>query len=120
MLQAAGFGPAYARGSVGGLELAPYAAGIDCLQTAHEPFPALVLDAYSAVVEANRACSLLFGPDLVGANMVEVYLGSPLLGTPSSTGLEVAYAAPSRLCRQREGMPLDYACGSWSTLTSPR
>ncbi|MGW5237886.1 MmyB family transcriptional regulator [Monashia sp. NPDC004114] len=107
LLQAAGFAPAYRQGSVGDPELEPYAAPIDRLLAAHEPFPALVLDAYSVVVAANRACSPLFGDGLVSADMVEFYLDNPASRDAIVNWPEVAYAALARLRRQRDRAPLD-------------
>jgi len=107
MLQAAGLGPAYPQGAVGDPELAPYAAAIDRLLAAHDPFPALVLDTYSVVVAANRACAPLFGEGLVGTNLAEFYLGSPTARDAIVNWPEVAYAALSRLRRQRDRAPLD-------------
>ena len=77
------------------------------LLAAHEPFPALELDAYSVVVAANRACSPLFGGGLVATNMVEFYLDNPASRDAIVNWPEVAYAALARLHRQRDRAALD-------------
>jgi transcriptional regulator with XRE-family HTH domain len=106
ILEVAGFAPVYPQAALGDPELAPYAAAIDRLLAAHEPLPALVLDAHSQVVAANQPCALLFGADLLGKNMIEHYLSGPALhGIVNWT--EVAHAALARLRRQLDRAPLD-------------
>lgn len=70
MLVAAGLPPACPEAPLTGAELAPYRAAIDQLLQAHEPYPAMVVDAHWCVVFANRASAALFGGEVVGAKMI--------------------------------------------------
>jgi hypothetical protein len=107
LLQLAGFAPAYPEVAVGAPELEPFRRVIDRLLTAHEPFPGLVLDGHSEVIAANRAATLLFGGDLVGANMIDRYLTDPTLRAAIVNWPEVAWAALARLRKQLQRAPLD-------------
>jgi hypothetical protein len=81
-------------------QLEPFRRAIDRLLVAHEPFPALVLDAYSQAVATNRSCTLLFGPDLAGTNMIERYLTDASVRDGIVNWPEVAWAALARLRTQ--------------------
>lgn len=107
LLQVAGFAPAYPHAAVGDPELEPFRRAIDRLLAAHEPFPALVLDAHSQVVATNRACAVLFGPDLAGTNMIERYLTDASVRDGIVNWPEVAWAALARLRTQLHRAPLD-------------
>jgi transcriptional regulator with XRE-family HTH domain len=107
LLQVAGFAPAYPEATVDAPELEPFRRIMDRLLAAHEPFPALVLDAHAQVIASNRACSLLFGPDLVGANMLERYVTDPAARDAIVNWPEVAWAALARLRKQLHRTPLD-------------
>ena len=52
---------------VAGSWTGPYLLG------AHEPYPAMVVDGRVNVVDANGAAVALFGPDLVGCNLIRRY-----------------------------------------------
>jgi transcriptional regulator with XRE-family HTH domain len=107
LLQVAGFAPAYPQTPVEAPELEPFRRAIDRLLAAHEPFPALVLDAYSRVIATNRACALLFGPNLVGTNMIESYLTDTSVRDRIANWPEVAWSALTRLRTQLHRAPLD-------------
>src|SRR5207247_1579752 len=62
LLHAAGLPAAYPHAELASPDLAPYRAAIERLLAAHEPYPAMALDARYTVVAANRACAALFGP----------------------------------------------------------
>ncbi|MBE2319898.1 helix-turn-helix transcriptional regulator [Solirubrobacter sp. CPCC 204708] len=59
MLLAAGYAPVYAQRPLDAPELAPIRGALDQLLTAHEPFPAVVVDRHSNLVAANAASRLL-------------------------------------------------------------
>ena len=107
LLQVAGFAPAYPEAAPSAAELAPFRMAIDRLLAAHEPFPGLVLDHRSRIVAANRAASLLFGPGLVGTNMIERYLTDPALREAVVNWPDVAWAALARLRKQLYRAPFD-------------
>lgn len=107
LLQVAGFAPAYPQAAIEDPELEPFRRAIDRLLAAHEPFPALVLDTYSQVIATNRACALLFGPDLAGTNMIESYLTGTSVRDRIVNWPEVAWAALVRLKTQLHRAPLD-------------
>jgi transcriptional regulator with XRE-family HTH domain len=107
LLQVAGFASAYPEAAVQAPELEPFRRAMDRLLAAHEPFPALVLDAHAEVIATNRACSLLFGPDLVGANMIERYVTDAEVRDAIVNWAEVAWAALARLHKQLLRSPLD-------------
>jgi transcriptional regulator with XRE-family HTH domain len=107
LLVAAGFAPAYPHTAVTAAELAPYRAALDRLLTAHEPYPALVVDAHWTVLSANRACARLFGADLVGANLVRRMVADPAAAAGIVNWPEVARAGLARLRRQADRTPTD-------------
>lgn len=107
LLQVAGFAPAYPAVAVEAPELEPFRRAMDRLLAAHEPFPALVLDAHAQVIATNRACSLLFGPDLLGANLLERYLTDTTARDAIVNWPEVAWAALARVRNQLRRTPLD-------------
>jgi transcriptional regulator with XRE-family HTH domain len=59
LLLAAGYAPAYAHRELDTPELQPVRAAIDQLLTAHQPYPALVLDHHWGLIAANRALDVL-------------------------------------------------------------
>jgi hypothetical protein len=107
LLAAAGLPPAYPETPVTGAELAPYRAAIDQLLHAHEPYPAMVVDAHWCVVFANGACAALFGGDVVGANMVRHMIANPAAAQAIANWPEVAWAGLARLRQQLDRAPLD-------------
>ena len=107
LLRLAGFAAGYPETAVEDPELAPFTSAIDRLLTAHEPFPAMVLDAHSQVIRTNRACALLFGPDLVGTNMIERYVSDAAVRDVIVNWSEVTWAALARLRTQLHRAPLD-------------
>ena len=106
LLNAAGLPPAYPHAEVGAPRPEPFRRAIDRLLDAHLPYPALVIDAHSNVVAANRACTTLFGEGLVGSNMVELYLADGAARAIVNWA-EVASAALGRLRGQLHESPLD-------------
>jgi len=106
LLAAAGLPAAYRQEPVTGTELAPYRAALDRLLRAHEPYPGMLVDGHWNVLSANRSCSLLFGRDLVGVNMVRL-----LVANPAAAGVvnwpEVAWAGLGRLRQQFDRAPFD-------------
>ena len=80
MLTAAGFAPAYAERPLTDVALAEVRFVLDRLLHAHEPYPALVLDAWYTVLEANGAAQQLLPPPMPGEpverpNLIELLLG---------------------------------------------
>jgi transcriptional regulator with XRE-family HTH domain len=59
LLLAAGFAPAYGQHDLREPEMGPVRDALDRVLTAHEPFPALVVDRHWGLVAANRALGLL-------------------------------------------------------------
>ncbi|MFF2087408.1 helix-turn-helix domain-containing protein [Nocardia sp. NPDC058176] len=59
LLLAAGFAPAYRESSLDAAELSPARAAIDAMLTAHEPYPAVVVDRWWDVVAGNAAMPVL-------------------------------------------------------------
>jgi hypothetical protein len=107
LLAAAGLPPAYSEKPVTGAELAPYRAAIDRLLHAHEPYPAMVLDAHWNVILANDTCTLMFGGPVAGANMVERMLANPAAAHAIVNWPEVARAGLTRLRQQLDRSPHD-------------
>jgi transcriptional regulator with XRE-family HTH domain len=107
LLAAAGLPPAYSEKPVTGAELAPYRAAIDRLLQAHEPYPAMVLDAYWNVILANDTCTVLFGGPVAGANMVDRMLANPAAAHAIVNWPEVAWAGLTRLRQQLGRSPHD-------------
>jgi transcriptional regulator with XRE-family HTH domain len=73
LLEAAGLAPAYKEAGLDSETLAPFRSAIARLLDAHEPYPAMVIDGRFNVVDANDAAIALFGPDLVGCNLIRRY-----------------------------------------------
>ena len=87
--------------------LAPYRAAIERLLKAHEPYPAMVLDARFTVVFANQACAALFGPQVVGSNFVRDVLADPATAETIVNWPEVAWAGLDRLRQDVTRSPFD-------------
>jgi transcriptional regulator with XRE-family HTH domain len=107
LLAAAGLPPAYLEAPVTGAELAPYRAAIDQLLRAHEPYPAMVVDAHWCVLLANGACAALFGGDVAGVNMVRHMIANPASARAIVNWTEVAWAGLTRLREQLDRAPFD-------------
>ena len=73
LLEAAGLAAAYREAELDSATLAPYRAAIERLLRAHEPYPAMVVDGRYSVIDANAAAVALFGPALVGSNLIRRY-----------------------------------------------
>src|SRR5262245_24518635 len=69
LLLAAGYAPAFAQRDLDAPEMGPVRDAIDQLLRAHEPWPALVIDAHWGLVAANRALEPLLGA--VAAHLLE-------------------------------------------------
>lgn len=74
LLAAAGLAPAYDHEPLSHDRYGPARDAIDRLLGAHEPYPAMVLDADHTVLAANRGSERLLGSDLSGENMLDAYL----------------------------------------------
>ena len=107
LLAAAGLAPAYPETAVTAAELAPYRAAIERLLRAHEPYPAMAVDAHWRVVFANSACAALFGGDVVGSNLVRRMIADPVAAQGIVNWPEVAWAGLTRLRQQLDQAPLD-------------
>ncbi|BEK94235.1 helix-turn-helix domain-containing protein [Nocardia seriolae] len=107
LLQAAGFAPAYPDVPVHDPRWHPFTTAIDRLLRAHEPFPALVVDAYGTVFATNRSCARLFGQDPVGTNMIDRYIADSTAPGAAADWREVAWVARARLRAQLARAPLD-------------
>jgi transcriptional regulator with XRE-family HTH domain len=112
MLQAAGLTPSFAHQPWQAADLAPFRAAIDTMLAAHLPYPALVLDSHTTVLQVNAACDRLFGPGLVASNFVRDVLSSPHIagcGQLAASGLggsvPVACRRRSQPIRRRAGRP---------------
>src|SRR5215831_13716900 len=69
LLLAAGYAPAFAQRDLDAPELGPVRDAIEQLLRAHEPYPALVIDAHWGLVAANRAVGPLL--EGVAAHLLE-------------------------------------------------
>jgi transcriptional regulator with XRE-family HTH domain len=69
LLLAAGYAPAFAQRELDAPELGPVRDALEQLLRAHEPYPALVIDAHWGLVAANRAVERLIGG--VAAHLLE-------------------------------------------------
>lgn len=69
LLLAAGYAPAFAQHGLDAPELGPVRDALDRLLRAHEPFPALVIDAHWGLVAANRGVEPLI--EGVAAHLLE-------------------------------------------------
>jgi len=107
LLHAAGLPAAYGVADLASQDLAPYRAAIEQLLNAHEPYPAMVLDARFTVVFANGACAALFGPQVVGSNFVRDALADPAIAETIVNWPEVAWAGLDRLRQQVRQAPFD-------------
>jgi len=107
LLHAAGLPAAYPHAGLASPDLAPYRAAIERLLAAHEPYPAMVLDARYTVVAANRACAALFGSQVVGSNFVRDALADPAMAQTIVNWPEVAWAGLDRLRQDARRSPFD-------------
>jgi transcriptional regulator with XRE-family HTH domain len=107
LLHAAGLPAAYPHAELASPDLVPYRAAIERLLAAHEPYPAMVLDARYTVVAANRACAALFGPQVAGSNFVRDALAGPATAQAIVNWPEVAWAGLDRLRQDARRSPSD-------------
>ena len=107
LLHTAGLPAAYPHAGLASPDLAPYRAAIERLLAAHEPYPAMVLDARYTVVAANRACAALFGSQVVGSNFVRDALADPAMAQTIVNWPEVAWAGLDRLRQDARRSPFD-------------
>lgn len=107
LLHAAGLAAAYPRAELASPDLAAYLAAIEHLLAAHEPYPAMALDARYTVLAANQACTALFGPRLVGSNFVRDALADPAAAQTIINWPEVAWAGLDRLRQDAQRSPFD-------------
>lgn len=107
LLQAAGLPPAYPEVPFHAADLRPFRIALDRLLTAHLPYPAMVLDVHWNVVLANAACTRLYGPDILGSNVIRRYLGYPEAAGAIVNWADVLWAGIDRLRLQRDAMPFD-------------
>jgi transcriptional regulator with XRE-family HTH domain len=107
LLHAAGLPAAYPQEELASPDLAPYRAAIERLLAAHEPYPAMALDAQYTVVAANRSCAALLGPQMVGSNFVRDALADPATAQKIVNWPEVAWAGLNRLRQDARRSPFD-------------
>lgn len=107
LLHAAGLPAAYPEVPPADPHLSPYQDAMDRLLAAHEPYPAMVVDAHWQVLSANRAATALFGADLVGSSIVRRYLADPTAADVVANWAEVAWAGLARLQQQLGRSPFD-------------
>jgi hypothetical protein len=111
LLHAAGLPATYPKASIDSGDLAPYRAAIEQLLRAHEPYPAMVVDAHWDVLYANGACGVLFGDGVVGSNFVRDSLTNPDAARAIVNWPEVAWAGLDRLRHQLDRTPFDVELG---------
>jgi transcriptional regulator with XRE-family HTH domain len=111
LLAAAGLPGAYSQTPVTGPLLVPYRTAIERLLQAHEPYPGMLVDGHWNVLIANRPCARLFGGDLVGVNMVRLFIANPTAAAGVVNWPEVAWAGLGRLRRQADRAPFDDELG---------
>jgi transcriptional regulator with XRE-family HTH domain len=107
LLHAAGLPGTYPQAALDGADLAPYRAAIDRMLAVHEPYPAMVIDRHWNVILANRACSVLFGRQVVGSNFVRDSLANPAAAQAIVNWPEVAWAGLDRLRHHLDRAPFD-------------
>jgi hypothetical protein len=109
LLRAAGLGPKYRESALDSDQLIAHRHSLERLLSAHDPYPAMVLDRRFTVVQANNAARLLFGADLVGANFARDSLASLAGRVQVENWSEVAVAGLARLRSQAARYPFDEA-----------
>lgn len=107
LLEGAGLAGVYPQEDLHGSALRPFEQAIERLMHAHEPYPALVIDGRWNVIAANRGAGTLFGPDLVGTNMLRRFYGDPTIRASIVNLPDVAWAGLERLRREQRRAPLD-------------
>jgi transcriptional regulator with XRE-family HTH domain len=107
LLRAAGLAAAYPEADLSGPDLAPYRGSLETLLFAHEPYPALVVDRHWTVLLANPASGRLYGRDLVGVNIIRMFVADPVARDVIVNWREVAWAGLRRLRQQRDLTPFD-------------
>jgi len=107
LLHAAGLPAAYPEADLSSQDLAPHRAALETLLRAHQPYPALVVDRHWTVVLTNQASQRLYGHDLVGANIIRVFLADPAARHAIVNWPDVAWAGLHRLRHHRDQTPFD-------------
>jgi transcriptional regulator with XRE-family HTH domain len=116
-LLAAGYAPAYGRADLSEAALIPAAAALRLLLSAHDPWPALVLDAHWNLIDLNagarRLASLLAGSTAIPSsgsarapfNMLDALAAPEGLSCRITNLREVGPALVARLRREARGLP---------------
>lgn len=107
MLHAAGLPAAFPHTPLQAADLAPFRAAIEAMLAAHLPYPALVVDAHTNVIQTNAACTSLFGADLAGRNFVRDFLANPHVAQLVDNWPQVAWAGLDRLRTHLDRSPFD-------------
>lgn len=112
MLIAAGYAPVYAERSLGDDDLADIRRAIEMMLTAHEPFPAYVIDRHWNVVLTNEAASRLVLGLMPSAaahatNIARLVLHPDGLRSATDNWRELAAATVLRLEREASERPDD-------------
>jgi len=107
LLRAAGLAAAYLHTPLQAADLAGFRIAIDAMLAAHLPYPALVLDGYTNVVQTNTACAALFGTQLTGRNFVRDFLANPQAAQLVDNWPQVAWAGLDRLRAHLDRSPFD-------------
>jgi transcriptional regulator with XRE-family HTH domain len=107
LLEGAGLSALYPNEDLHGPQLRPFEQAIERLLRVHEPYPGLVVDGHWNVVAANQAAVTLFGPELVGANMIRRFYGDSAIRESIVNVTDVAWAGLARLRGQLRQTPLD-------------
>lgn len=98
----------------------PARRAIALLLTAHEPFPALVLDPRSVVVDSNTAARRFFGDGLIGSSLIERFLGggtSPAIVNLADVARAMVRRLRSELARRPHDVTLHSAIALLDGLT---
>lgn len=105
MLVAAGFAPAYPRGSLAGPELQQAARAVDLILAQQEPWPAIAIDGTGTVIRSNAAgralmCFLLDldpkNPPTISHNLLDLVVEPGILRPVIENWREVALATLQR------------------------
>jgi transcriptional regulator with XRE-family HTH domain len=107
LLEGAGLAAEYPQEDLRGPALQPFEQAIGRLLRAHEPYPGLVVDGRWTVITANGGAATLFGPDLIGLNLIQRFLADPAARESIVNLPDVAWAAIARLRREQRRKPLD-------------
>ncbi len=98
MLEAAGFARAFPAAPLGDEALTPVRAALQRMLATHAPYPAMLIDRYWTLIEANQGAAAFFGDAATpGVNVLDAMQNNPAVRARIENWAEAALAVAARI-----------------------